>query len=116
VYPLFHAKFTPLDMVKLVCSLPTLKNLMNEIKLHRGDKSYTINKEKIFLCLKDEKGEYYTDNMLLYVLIHELAHCVCKEIGHTDTFNEIFQVLLDKASSLGIYNPNIPIVQDYCQY
>jgi hypothetical protein len=116
VSPLFQAKFSDSEMKKLGCSVNTLKNLMAEIKLHRGDKSYTINKEKIFLCLRDEKGSYYTDNMLLYVLIHELAHCVCREIGHTDTFNEIFQVLLDKASALGIYDPNVPVIQDYCQY
>ena len=35
------------------------RKVMNEINLYKGEKSYTINKERIYLCLKDEKGKYY---------------------------------------------------------
>ena len=92
------------------------KNVFNKIKLLKGDKSYTINKEKVYLCLKDEKGSYYSKNMLIYVTLHELSHVICPEIGHTDLFYEIFQEVLDKASDKGIYNPSIPLIKNYCTY
>lgn len=92
---------------------PVVKNL----KLYKGDKSYTINKDKIFMCLKDKNGEYYPLNMLLYVLIHELAHRVNDfDVGHTPKFYEIFEQLLQQATELGIYNPSIPVIQNYCNH
>jgi len=92
------------------------RNILNEINLYKGEKSYTINKQKIFLCLKDEKNEYYETNMLLYVLLHEISHVICDEVGHTEKFSKIFDELLKEAEKMNIYNPNIPIITDYCQY
>lgn len=92
-----------------------LNNAFERTTLHSGDKSYTINKHQIYLCLKDKEGRYYHNNMLLYVLIHEYAHVVCDEVGHTDKFWRIFEELLILASELGIYNPSIPIMQNYCE-
>ena len=92
------------------------RDILKEISLYKGDKSYTINKEKIFLCLKDEKNQYYPKNMLIYVLLHEIAHVICNEIGHTEKFHKIFEDLLNEAIKLEIYNPSIPIIQDYCQH
>ena len=45
------------------------------------------------MCLKDKNGKYYDDNMLNYVALHELAHVLCDEIGHTDKFYAIFDEL-----------------------
>jgi hypothetical protein len=92
------------------------RDVLNEISIYKGDKSYTINKEKVFLCLLDENGEYYHINSLMYVFLHETAHVLCDEIGHTEKFHEIFQDLLLQAADLGIYNPNIPMISDYCTY
>lgn len=90
--------------------------ILDKISLYRGNKSYTINKEKVFLCLKDEKGEYYNKNMLMYVLLHELAHCMCDQVGHTEKFHDIFQNLLLRAINAGVYNPSIPVIQNYCNH
>lgn len=90
------------------------RDILNEVTLYRGDSSYTINKEKIFLCLYDEKGEYYPDQPLLYVLLHEISHALCDEVGHTQKFHEIFEALLDEAAKEGIYNPSIPMIKNYC--
>lgn len=87
---------------------------IDHLEFYEANKSYTTNKKKVHLCLKDEKGDYYHENMLLYVGLHELAHVKCDEIGHTDKFHKIFQQLLDKAADIGIYDPSIPIVQNYC--
>ena len=91
-------------------------NLLDKISLYKGDKSYTINKQKIFLCLRDENGSYYDDMMLLYVLLHELSHVLCDEVGHTEKFHEIFDQILAEANKQGIYDNSYSIIQDYCQY
>jgi hypothetical protein len=97
-------------------TMQTRKKILNEISLSTGNKSYTINKENIYLCLKDENNQYYEDNMLKYVLLHEISHSVCDEIGHTQKFNEIFKALLDKAVAMKVYDPSIPIIKNYCLY
>ncbi len=90
--------------------------IFTKIKLYRGDKSYTINKEKTFMCLYDKQGDYYPLNQLVYVLLHEISHSLnTKDIGHTENFQRVFDELLAKATSLGVYNPSIPIVHDYCE-
>lgn len=94
---------------------PVFPDMTNVILL-RGKKSYTINKKRIHLCLRDEKGDYYDKNMLVYVLLHELAHVRCPEIGHTPAFHETFNDLLKIAIDNQIYDPQKPIIKDYCEY
>lgn len=89
---------------------------INSVILLKGRKSYTINKKRIHICLKDKEGQYYDKNMLIYVTLHELAHVRCNEVGHTPKFHEIFQEILSVAEKNGIYNSNIPVVKDYCNY
>lgn len=93
---------------------PLHPELVESLYFYEGDKSYTINKQKIYLCLKDENSQYYDFNMLIYVAIHELAHVKCPEIGHTELFYQIFDKLLKKAAQLNIYDPNKPIIKNYC--
>jgi hypothetical protein len=87
---------------------------LQELSFYKGNKSYTINKEKVFLCLKDKNNNYYDMNTLIFVTLHEISHALCDEIGHTTKFNKIFDELIKKASEMKIYDPNTPIVQDYC--
>ena len=103
-----------LDEIKILSS--SVHPVIENIELYEDDKSYTINKEKVYLCLKDKKtGTYYSNNMLVYVFLHEVAHILCDEIGHTDKFKRIFEDLLYKATKAGIYNPSIPVIDDYCE-
>ena len=95
-----------------------LKNMVREVhpdidklEIYKGNKSYIIDKKKIYLCLKDENKQYYNTNYLVYVLLHELAHYLNKdEVGHTENFHKIFEELLSKAGSRGIYDKDIPMV------
>lgn len=82
----------------------------------KASKSFTINKEVIHLCIYDENGKPYPMNMLIYVALHEVSHVHCDEIGHTEKFHRIFEKHLDKATELGIYNPSIPLIQNYCEH
>jgi hypothetical protein len=92
-----------------------------QLQFYTDKKSYTINKKKMHLCVKDENNEYYDDNMLIYVSLHELSHVLCNEIGHTPKFWAIFEDILDKAEKVidpvtnkPVYNPNGVINKNYC--
>lgn len=93
--------------------LPFFPEIANTVVL-KGDKSYTLGKYKIHLCIEDENGNVYDDNMLTYVFLHELAHCINKEIGHGDKFEAIFQSLLDRAEYYKLYDPRKPRIKNYC--
>jgi hypothetical protein len=110
----YHLQDDPmLDILKKV--LTPVHPIFKTLKLYKADKSYTINKDKTFLCLYDENGDYYPINMLIYVLLHEVSHSLnTKDVGHTEEFQRIFDDLLLKATELGVYNPSIPIIQNYC--
>lgn len=103
-------------ILEAIMTSQTKKRLKYEVSLSKGNKSYTINKEDIFLCLKDENNQYYNDNMLIYVLLHEISHSICDEIGHTEKFHALFHALTRKAVELGIYDDQIPLIKDYCLY
>ena len=92
------------------------RDLMNEIQLFMSNKSYTINKKKIHLCLLDANGEVYDNNTLIYVLLHEIAHCVNDTIGHDESFQETFDEILLIAKNKNIYDPSIPLAKNYCGY
>ena len=92
------------------------RDLLSEISFFKGEKSYTINKEKVFLCLRDKNGEYYDMNILMFVLLHELAHCLSTTVGHDKNFNDIFDALLKKSAELKIYDPKKEMDQNYCNH
>jgi len=88
----------------------------SKIKIFKGNKSYTINKKTVYLCLEDQNGNYYNLNILVYVLLHEISHVLCKSIGHNEEFQSIFDKLLSKAEEKGYYDPSQKIPNDYCNY
>lgn len=104
---------------------PIIKTLKQEIlscfpelvhlQVYEDNKSYTINKEKIFLCLRDRYGQYYNKDILMYVLLHEIAHTLCTDVGHTAQFKDIFDILLQRATTAGIYS-HVDIPSDYCKF
>ena len=91
--------------------------VVRTLRLYKAEKSYTINKERIYLCLLDADGDYYSLNTLVYVLLHEIAHLLnTKDVGHTEEFHRIFDDLLFRAAEIGSFNPSIPIPSDYSQH
>tara|TARA_B100000683_G_scaffold264688_1_gene294618 strand:+ start:235 stop:816 length:582 start_codon:yes stop_codon:yes gene_type:complete len=76
---------------------------------NRSLTAYSLNKgEQICICLREPKDEnkIITDeNTLMFVLIHELAHLMTEEIGHTDNFWKNMAFLLEKGNECGVYNP-----------
>lgn len=103
-------------IIRIKKNLMKLDSSAEKIRIYESNKSYTINKKIIYICIKNKKNQYYDFNMLMYVAIHELAHVLCDEIGHTKKFYSIFNNLLDKAENLNMYNPTIPIISNYCEH
>lgn len=97
--------------------LSQLHPKFENISINEGNKTYTINKKKIFICLKDEYGRYYNRNHLVYVILHEYSHVLCDEWdtdSHGEKFWIIFDGLLEDASSAGLYDSSIPVLENYC--
>lgn len=103
-------------------------NIHKKIPLCVDDESFTWEKRWINLCLKDENGDHYQPNMLVYVLLHELAHVIndgnsknpelCDpndwQESHGECWQKIFDELVQKAEAVNIYDSNAPFPTHYC--
>jgi len=98
-------------------------NRIKNLSLHENDldskyTSYTVNKgDTIALCLRSKKnGEIHDINLIMYVVLHELAHVACPEVDHTELFKKIFIFFIKIAVMLDIYeNKNYQInPHEYC--
>jgi hypothetical protein len=73
--------------------------------------TYTIDKRDMHVCLRtrDKNEHIYDINILMYVVLHELAHlCNYNQkgypiLGHGEEFRLIFKFLVEEAIKLGIY-------------
>ena len=89
--------------------------ILNNVTIIEDNESYTINKRVIHLCTKSPRnGEYYDKNTLMFVVLHELSHVICDDIGHTDKFLQINRAILNFAIKNGYYDPSKPFVENYC--
>ena len=105
----------------LECLNHKKKNIMDKIRMCQGGSSYTIDKQFMYICSKDPKtGEYYDDTMLMHVMLHEISHVICDEIGHTKKFDYIFTDLMNEchnptcSNQYQIYDKYAPLLDDYC--
>jgi hypothetical protein len=73
--------------------------------------TYTIDKKDMHICLRtrDTNERIYNINILMYVVLHELAH-LCNYnkngeaiLGHGSEFRLIFKFLVEESIKLGIY-------------
>lgn len=78
--------------------------------------SYSVNKTQLVICLRQTDNKFVEKNVLMYVVLHELGHFACDEVGHTPKFWKIFKDILEEAIAIGIYKKvdfkNNP--QPYC--
>lgn len=71
------------------------------------DRTYVVNKETIHLVLRNPKtGQYFDDQTLLSVAIHELAHVICPDKDHTRLFDSIEYQLETVAIEKGYLDTN----------
>jgi hypothetical protein len=93
------------------------KESISEGGMENGYTSYSVNKgEKIVMCIRQVDGSFVDANVIVYVAVHELAHIMTIEVGHTPAFWSNFRFILREAISLGLYTKvdfsNTP--NDYC--
>lgn len=78
-----------------------------ENKMNNNYTSYSVNKgEQLIFCLRSKDNNYqlHDINLLMYVVIHEMAHIGCPIYdNHGTLFKKIFAFLTDTAISLNIY-------------
>lgn len=93
--------------VKLIIKRFNPKNI-SEGSPDNKDFTYTENKgQNLVICLRDKETlQIHQKNLLLFPLLHELAHQgVYEYSGHGPEFIRVFKFLLDEAEKLGIYKP-----------
>jgi predicted metal-dependent hydrolase len=86
--------------------------------------TYTVDKRDMHICLRtrDKTENIYDINLLMYVVLHELAH-LCNFTpeespvqGHGNEFKSIFKFLVQEAIKAGIYRYTDYSIspQEYC--
>ena len=83
--------------------------VFQENDLDAPSTSYSENKgEKIVVCLRDKTRAPYpfaSENTVMFVLLHEMAHLMTESMGHTPEFWTNFRKLLQDCMKNGEYTP-----------
>jgi hypothetical protein len=85
--------------------------ILSEAAVDKRYTTYTIDKQDMHVCLRtrDQQEKLYDVNLLMYVVLHELAHLCNYDRqknpiqGHGKEFKEIFKFLVREAIDIGIY-------------
>lgn len=86
-------------------------SILSEAAIDSRYTTYTVNKTDIHVCLRsrDSTEKLYDIDLLMYVILHELAH-LCNYSrngeaihGHGIEFRNIFKVLVKEAVKIRIY-------------
>jgi intergrase/recombinase len=87
---------------------------VSEGGVEHGYTSFSVNKgEKIVMCVrqKDRELRFVDENLLTYVAVHELAHLMTHDVGHSNKFWQNFKFLLLESVEIGVYTR-----VDYARY
>ena len=89
---------------------PRIKNIhsrwsgtLSETPNDAGNVAYSLGKNSIFICVREQGGTLADINTSMFVLLHELAHVSTDSYGHTKEFWRNMKYLLDVAEELGVY-------------
>lgn len=85
--------------------------ILSEAAIDSRYTTYTIDKQDMHICLRtrDNNEHVYDVNLLMYVVIHELAHLCNYDPsgnpihGHGEEFKRIFKFLLIESIKLDLY-------------
>ena len=69
--------------------------------------AYSVNKgDELSICIRDKDTEQFIDrNTINFVAIHEMAHIMTTETGHTPLFWDNMKYLLEQGEEIEIYKP-----------
>lgn len=87
------------------------QSILSEAAIDKRYTTYTVDKSDMHICLRtrDKNEDLYDTNLLMYVVLHELAHLCNYDDrenpihGHGIEFIEIFRTLVKESIALGIY-------------
>lgn len=102
-------------LVEIRNSLIPVNEHFADIPIYGSTSTYT-DKETIYVCHKWH-GITYDKQMIIQCLLHEMAHVLSKQYDpdhKTKEFNDHHRELRRRAIELGLLDPNIPVVCDYC--
>jgi hypothetical protein len=86
-------------------------SVLSEAAIDSRYTTYTINKQEMHICLRtrDANEHVYDINLLMYVVLHELAHLCNYDKngyaiqGHGEEFRTIFKFLVIESIKINIY-------------
>ena len=103
---------------KLIRDAKLVEPRSDTLEFFTSDESYTEDKKRIFMCLKDRDGKYYKYNHLMQVLLHELAHAFSSVIDKehkTPEFNNLHNEYRNKAQALNLVDLSDQVPHNYCR-
>lgn len=101
---------------KLRTDLRKIYPNIDSIKFYESfNGNYTKNKVDIHLELICNYNNLMHYNSLMYIALHELAHCLTEDIGHTEKFYLMHDKILKAAITEKIYDPRFPLDREYCK-
>lgn len=100
----------------IVTGLQNIRNRFSPTRIREinpdnlmGYTSYTEGKNDLVLCLRHKtgpmKGQLYDYNTIMFVVLHEVAHMMNNNWGHTPHYWNLFSFLLKNAHDCGYYTP-----------
>lgn len=102
---------------KVIRMIKNYKHNLEELSyVYDNQTAYNINKgDTIGLCIT-KHNKLQNENIIVFVILHELAHGMTKEYAHNEEFWNNFKFLIKEALKISIYryeNYNIKSV-NYC--
>jgi predicted metal-dependent hydrolase len=92
--------------------------IIHESSINSKYTSYSVNKgEQLIFCVRTSKtgNSIHDMNLMMYVVLHEMAHVGCPEYGHTPLFKKIFAFLCHRAIEINLYE-KIDFREDPSEY
>lgn len=99
------------ELKRVIRSTGVIPDKYLDIPVVSSKESYTFQKRKIFLCLKDfDTGKMFDFNTLMHVYVHELAHAMTppEPNAHSDRWRQTFEGLLHRLAKAGVYDESKP--------
>lgn len=100
------AKYENLQFVKQIMkNFAATPDQFSESTPEAVHTSYTVDKQKVFMCLRQRntQEELVSENVIVFVAIHEMSHVGTQSIGHTPEFWNNFAWLLKQAEEIKVY-------------
>ncbi len=95
------------DLVARLLSNYNYESVYETQPTGKNGTSYTIEKgEQLHMCLRDkDTGKIHSDDDIMFVTLHELAHMANPTWGHRDDYWEVFKFILAEAATSGTLTP-----------